>query len=888
MSPDKQSDQRFQAWAEAAMVPSHRVPRTGEQLRCVAMPLGGIGTGHVALAGDGGLRQWQIFNNANHQAHVPHTFFAVRAQVGGEPPVCRVLQSPALYDDGDFEPAPCVSDHMVPVASRELLQQLPGVAEVDYVGEYPVAHLTYHDSALPVQVRLEALSPMIPLDPESSSIPAAVFTFHIANRGEKPVAVSVAMTLQNAVGYDGLGEISGTAFPGYGGNVNRVVRLRGLTAVDLGNATLPRDDPAWGQMVLAVCDAGASALAEWDDVAALWADLEADGRFGPGPEGRPSAPGRTWNGALAATATLAPGEHHEVAFILAWYFPNRYANWSQEYLGIPSDQSRLWVGNHYAGRFGGALDVATQMCERWSELVEPTRLFQSTFCDSTLPYWLLRGVGAQMATLRSPTCFWAADGSFYGFEGCCGASTGSAGGSSGCCPLNCTHVWNYEMTVAKLYPQLERTMRLLDLEVQMNLAGGIPHRTVLPLYLKRWEDRGPGSEVIACDGHYGTVLKTYREYLVCGDRAFLDRAWPGVKRAMEFGFARWDPDRDGVLEGPQWNTFDLHFYGHNTFCGSLYLAALRAAWEMARIEGEGKLAEEYLAAFESGRERGVAELWNGDYFIQRYDEEAHPERQYGQGCLSDQLLGQWWAHLLGLGYLYPEEHVRTALQSIYWHNFRQDLHGSTQQPRVFASEDEMGLLNATWPYGGRPEVPMLYCDEIWTGTEYQVAGAMLMEGMVEEAYHLVKAARDRYDGTRRNPWNEVECGDHYVRPMSNWALLEAASGFFLNAARGLIRFAPRVTPESFKCFFVAGTAWGSFVQQTGAGHHTVRLRPAWGELRFLTLELGLPPGVEASTLTTNLDHANPARLSIRSQYVALEFEREVVLKAGEVLEATLA
>src|SRR2546428_9760357 len=35
-----------------------RVVYRGEELRAVAMPLGGIGAGVIALAGDGGLRPW--------------------------------------------------------------------------------------------------------------------------------------------------------------------------------------------------------------------------------------------------------------------------------------------------------------------------------------------------------------------------------------------------------------------------------------------------------------------------------------------------------------------------------------------------------------------------------------------------------------------------------------------------------------------------------------------------------------------------------------------------------------------------------------------------------------------------------------------------------------
>jgi hypothetical protein len=521
--------------------------------------------------------------------------------------------------------------------------------------------------------------------------------------------------------------------------------------------------------------------------------------------------------------------------------------------------------------------VAEYVRDNCARLVSQTHLYRDTLYDSTLPYWFLDAVSSQTSIMRTPAVMWTEDGVFHGFEGCCGASTG--GGAGGCCPMNCTHVWNYEQALAVLYPDLARTMRRTDLLVQMSPEGAIPHRTVLPLYLPRWPDGGPGSEVMAADGHFGSVLKAYREYLRGGDRAFFDEVWPAVRKAMAYGMERWDADGDGVLDGPQWNTYDLNFHGHNTFCTGFYLAALRAAEEMARIAGERELAGSYRARFQAGSAKVDELLWNGEYYEQKYDAKQFPEKQYGKGCLADQMIGQWWAHLLDLGHLFRAERVRSALDAVWRHNFRRDFVGFQQQ-RVYASDHDKGLLVCTWPRGGRPEKPMYYCDEVWTGIEYQVASHMLMEGMVEPALLITKAVRDRYDGRQRSPWNEVECGDHYVRAMSSWALLEAAAGFHYSAPDRRLRFSPKLTPEDFRSFFITDSAWGTLAQRVEGRRQIETLSVAWGRLAVRTLEF---TRVEPSRRLRDIG----IEIAGRPAKAAWE-EREggVVIRLGRVVRVT--
>ncbi|MEA3403266.1 MAG: GH116 family glycosyl-hydrolase [Armatimonadota bacterium] len=842
------SDEEFEEWASHVMDPVERIVYSGSSLRAVAMPMGGLGAGSVALAGDGTLRQWQVLNQVNHTAFLPGTFFAVRAQAAGagEAPVSRLLQTDCFYDD-DFEPAESTSDHVIPDEARRLAGMLPCVSDIEYVGEYPIARLRYVDDDLLVEVRLEAFTPLIPLNSKDSGLPCAVFVFEVENTSDARMEVALLGSLQNAVGYDAGSGIAGTRCPCYGGNVNEALVREGRTAVEMTNARLPADHPGQGSMALAALSEGCSVTERWNDPRALWEAFVNNGRLLPAAPAGESRDGSTFNAAVAAHMFLAPGETGRQVFVIAWHFPNHHVNWNQSGFGITDTKSRFWLGNMYANWFDCAMDVVDYVQEHQDRLAERTRLYRDTLYNTTLPYWFIDRVSSQAATLRTQTCLWNEDGNFHGFEGARGAVHGIWGLAEGCCPLNCTHVWNYEMTLSRLFPDLERTMRRTDLKVQLTDEGGVIFRTVLPLYLPRWQaDDDSGRTNIACDGHWGTILKVCREWQQSGSDEFLDEMWPEVVRAVEYGFERWDDDADGVLDGPQWNTYDLYFYGHNTYCSLLYLAALLAVEEMATWRGETELAEQCRRRFESGGGRIDEELFNGEYYEQHLDEsiEGADRRQYGRGCLSDQLFGQWWAHSLDLGYLLDPQRVRAALQSVYRYNFQHDFVDYHQQPRVFVSDWDKGLLTTTWPHGGRQEVPMLYCDEVWTGIEFQVASHMLFEGLTKEAMHIIRAAYERHDGRWRSPWNEIECGDHYARPMSSWWMLEAAGGRAWHGPKGLLAFDPRVRPGDFRSFFITGEGWGSFAQQREERSQRDTISLAWGKLALRTLRLGLPEGVE--------------------------------------------
>jgi len=297
---------------------------------------------------------------------------------------------------------------------------------------------------------------------------------------------------------------------------------------------------------------------------------------------------------------------------------------------------------------------------------------------------------------------------------------------------------------------------------------------------------------------------------------------------------------------------------------------------MAKLQGENELAQYYRERFELGRQNYDEICWNGEYYVQIVDMEKYTEQQFGAGCHMDQLLGQWWAHTLDLGYVLPEEHVKTAVQNIFNFNRREGFNKADQRPRIYMDERDRGLYICTWPHGGKPDIPTQYSDEVWSGLEYPVAGLLLFEGKIESALTMLADIRERHNGARRSPWNEVECGDHYVRAMASWTLLEAAASYQYDAAQGSLIFVPRLKPDDFHSFFVTGSAWGSLSQT----ENQAQLRVDYGQLSLNELRLGRNAGDMTVYLGEQLIAAAADQVN---GYLRLNFPQPMSLSAGETL-----
>jgi len=573
--------------------------------------------------------------------------------------------------------------------------------------------------------------------------------------------------------------------------------------------------PDYGSLCLAVVGGGTSrpSIPEGDAPALVFGDAE---------DAATKLLGQPLRGAVTRTITLGPGEEADVTFLVSWWMPNMY-------------RGEQRVGNRYASRFDGAAAVAEYVARDLDRLTEQTRRWHRTYYDATLPHWLLDRLHSTIANLATTTAQWWENGRFWGWEG------------AGCCHGTCGHVWNYAHAMARLFPDLERSVRAMQ-----DFAPGVGF----------FADsgaigfRGEGWTLWAGDAQGGYVLKAYREHQTAGDDTFLRQHWSAIRKATQFLIDQ-DANSDGLIEGSQHQTYDENYYGANTMVGSLYLGALRAAEAMATEVGDDAFAAVCRRVFEAGRRRSVAVLFNGEYFVQRVDLEEHPEWQYGEGCLADHLFGQGWAHQVGLGYLYPEETVRSALRSIWKYNWAPDVgpqNRAHEPERWFAYPGEAGLFTCTWPKG--PHLgprSTRYRNEIWTGIEYQVAGHMAWEGMVTEALAICRGVHERYHPSKHNPWNEIECGDHYARALASWGVLIGLSGFAYHGSAGKIGFAPHITPQDFRCAFTAAEGWGTLSQRRTDRSQTNEIAVRWGQLAVSTITLELPEGTALAEATVTVD-----------------------------------
>ena len=610
-----------------------------------------------------------------------------------------------------------------------------------------------------------------------------------------------------------------------------------------------------GTLALTAVDPRATALVAWRTTEELGAFIKDNGPAAAGSE-TTSPAGETINAALGIPLTLQPDEARTATFLLCWHFPNvrRYQH----------------EGNLYNRRWRDAVAVSRYVTENLAALSQRTRQYHDTVYQSNLPEEFLDAMTSQSVILRGPTCFWSEDGYFGGFEGC-----------YGCCPLNCTHVWNYAQTHARLFPEVGRNMRVSNFITFLHTTGETSHRE-------------HSRHQAFIDGHCACIEAAYREHQLSSDRSFLESVWPGVKKAVDWLIEAIDVDRDGVPAGLQWNTYDTAVSGANTFIGSQYLAALSAAERLAMIMEDTDSARRWRTVLDAGMKNQNERLWNGEYYIQIPG--SPPARDYNTGCHADQLLGQWWAHMVGLGYLYPAERIQAALQSVMKYNFRDHFAGFRQIPRRYVTDEEGGLLMCTWPQGGRPKEFIEYADEVWTGIEYATAGALIYEGLVEEARRIVRVARSRYDGRLRadlnsgpggNPFNELECGKFYARAMSCWSLLIASQGQVLEGPRGLLGFRPNWQPEDHRSFFTAPEAWGLFVQQRQGTRQVERIEVRYGTLRLRELAFQLPQDRPATATVRSGDTRLEAALSQSGREIRVAFPQDVIVPEGSLIEVQL-
>ena len=821
----------------------------GDRSRYVRLPLGGIGAGGMSISGSGRLVDWSIRNRPALQGYNGCSHFAVKAEAAGQLLDARVLNGP--YDDNpDGGPGlRPMFDGFGHGAMRQSLAGLPHFKNVAFYGRFPAADLVFRDDRFPGAVRLTALSPFIPHNDRDSSMPVAMFSFELANTTSAPIDYTIAGTLGN-----------------YGSNSgdHRFERRNGVASLHLRSADADVREADIGDLTIATDATDVQHQdhlfrGQWfDDLTVFWKDFA---RAGALPERHYDHPRSSRHmhqlpehGSLAARITVAPGERRTVRFTISWNFPQGDIYWAYRNKPdgqIPNQPTPLWR-NYYSTQWVDSLATARDAFARWDRLAGDTLAFRDSLFASTLPAPVTDAASATLALLRTATVIRLEHGELWGWEG--------QHRLYGSCEGSCTHVWNYQQALSHLFPALERSLRDTEWRYNQLPSGGLTFRQKLPL--------GSGFDIIGpcADGHFGAFIKTYREWRQSGDLDWLKALWPNMKRAMEYAWSkdnpdRWDPDETGILSGRQHQTLDMELFGPNSWLGSMYVAALLAMGKMAAAVGDAAFAEKCERLGKAGAAYLDTELYNGRYFIQKIDlddksvlapfdtgrnagvladslmsaywsDEFHELKcQFGEGCIADQILGQWHAEVAGLGLFLAPEKVMSALRAVYDENYLRSMADHVNPCRNFAYEDEGGLLIATYPEGTRqPVVAAPYAEEVWTGVEYASASHMIMHGLAEEGLNVVRTVRERYDGARRNPFSDIECGSYYARSMSAWQLVNAWSGFYADLVDRTMSFAPKGKGDQ-RLVWSAGTAWGE-VSTTG-GKATLSVRG--GELPAMTV-----------------------------------------------------
>lgn len=771
-----------------------------EHLLNIALPLGGIGTGTVSLGGRGELRDWEIMNKpaigystVTKGNNAP--FFSIYIKPEGENAITRALIGPVHPTEYIHYEGRPTNQH-----------GFPRFADASFDAAYPVGIVNLSDKTMPVKVKIIGFNPLIPGDADASGLPVAILTYEVTNTTNKPLTVSVCGTMRNFVGQDGsksTRDWKGDYIPnGAKNNQNLFKQSNGLSGIYMFSDSIGKQDAAYGSIALSTSEnEGVSyrRSSEADNWARstldFWDDFSADGLLTDKTELNDNNP----MASLAVKKAIAPNSTQIFKFYITWDFPNRYA-WSNE----P-------IGNYYSTNYSDAWDAAQKIVPQLPALEQKTKQFLNAFLSTTLPDEVKEAALFNLSTLRSQTVFRIKSGHMMGWEGVMD--------EFGSCYGSCTHVWNYEVATPFLFGKLARTMRDVEFNYALDSTGLMSFRASLPLSKAReWK-------VAAADGQMGCILKMYREWQLSGDNEFLKSNWENTKKALAFAWIKggWDGNQDGVMEGCQHNTMDVEYYGPNPQMEFWYLGALRAGQEMAKFMKDKAFEKKCADLFQSGSKWTDQNLFNGEYYIQKITPPAssndiakglkagmgtenlsNPDFQLGEGCLVDQLVGQYMAHICGLGYLANEHNIKTTLNSIMKYNYIQDFSPLFNNMRSYVMGNESGLIMASWPKG-RLKVPFPYFAEAMTGFEYTAAVGMIYENQTENGLKCIKSVRDRFDGLKRNPFDEPECGHHYARAMASWAGVIALSGFNYSGVTQSMTFTS--TPGTY--FWSNGSAWGT-------------------------------------------------------------------------------
>ncbi len=769
-----------------------------EKTKNIMFPLGGIGTGCIGLSGSGELNDWEIFNRPRKCTRNGYSHFAIKATRNGKS-IAKVLHGDT---NENLMGSACASrgHYGFGFGPRgNSLAGFPHFRNLVFEGNFPLATLTFSDDDFPAVVKLRAFNPFIPHDDFNSSLPAAFFAWEIENTSEDPVEFAISCAVQNPSEDD----------------INKTVGENGMKGLFFGCAKKENTQKDYSDLCILTDTAETVVQEYWyrggwqDSCTTYWKNFLNCDRM----------PERTYDnhdvdgdhGCIVSYVTVAPKEKKTLRFIISWNVPIASNYWSK------AEVEPTWK-NYYATKFKDSYETAKYSLENFDLFYSKTESFSNAIQSCSLSDAVKDAVSANLSVLKSPTTMRFEDGSFWGWEGCCE--------TVGSCYGTCQHVWNYAYALPFLFPKLERSIRENTVKYALQENGTSRFRVDLPL------EKDESFTRACVDGQMGEVIKWYREWKLSGDSEWLRENSESIFKMLEYAWSeqnpdRWDADMDGVIEGRQHHTLDMDLLGPNSWLQGFYLLALDCGAEIAEFLGETDRADTYRKLYSKGKKWMNENLFNGKYFFHKIDlsdksavdafdiaqyywnsEAGEIKYQVADGCLTDQMLADWHAALIGAESVFDSDKKKIALENLYKNNYKKSMREVANMWRNFSVNDESGTVICSYPEGVKvPAIPIPYCEETMTGFEYSFAGLLISDGYISEGETVVRSIRDRYDGEKRNPWNEIECGSNYARSMASYALMAIYSGFTFDMTENHIGFKPKT--ESGKYIFSAGESWGT-------------------------------------------------------------------------------
>ncbi len=752
-----------------------RYLKSKNELQYIGMPVGGITTGTVYLGGDGRLWLWDIFNDNREGVQPKEVEWDSDVLGGGKKVRSRDGASyvkPAK-NGGEVEQGFAFK---ITVGTKTMIKKMEASDwdEIIFEATYPMAKIHYIDKLLPLEITADVYSPFVPLDDKNSSIPATIYSFHFKNKTSESINISVLGWLENKVCL--------TSAKQTDTRCNTVIegKFAGVEGSIKNKEIIQKQAADLGTMGIAALTGNAKIQTDFSLPVTEKSFLVSN--IVPVEKN----PDEKLLAAITITLMVKPRSEKKAHFVIGWHFPH-----------LTLDAVIKDKGRNYNNWFKSSKEVLQYVNDNFDNLSSASNLWKETWYNSTFPWWFLERTFVNTSTLATTTAHRFETGRFYAWEGV------------GCCQGTCTHVWQYAQAMGRIFPSIEKNTREhVDLGLSLQPDGMIWYR-------------GECAKSPAIDGQAGTILRILREHQMSADDRFLKKNWEKIKTAVQFVITQ-DRNKDGMEDTPLENTLDAVWDGEISWLVGLCIAAVKAGEVMAKEMNDEEFAAicgEYVA---KGRKNMETELFNGEYFIHRPDA-IKGRKNLGSYNTShiDQVFGQSWAHQVGMGRILDKDKTVSALRALWKYNFTPDVGPYIKihkGGRPYALAGEGGMImntnpkNEDRPYGESQTWQLGYFHECMSGFEHQVASHMMAEGLTDEAMILTRMIHDRYHAAKRNPFNEIECSDHYARAMASYGTFITACGFEYHGPKGYIKFAPKINPENFRAPFIAAQGWGTYTQ----------------------------------------------------------------------------